>query len=380
MDVLILSSSYGAGHNAVSSAVAAAINEAHPSVGVDIRDYFDFVSPQFNAVVRFTYIKSVRHTPALWGAFYDKLGEVDRESAVQRTLNKLGRRDLLNFLSFHKPGVIVCTYPVQAGVLSTLRAEGKVMIPNMTVITDYVAHNQWIHPNVDLYAVPTDQVRDGLLERGIPSDRIAVTGLPVHPRFSRPAGKEALARKFGLDPTIPTVLVMSGAFPMLGGVYDAVKACLAIKRPVQVILCCGHNKKLYADVKDDFGRDKRLKLFGFVDFVQELMEASDLVVSKAGGITVSEALVKGVPMVVYKPIPGQEAANTEYLQRHGAGESVESAEELGAVVDRLIGEAQLGKMGIAAGMLGRPQAAADTAAHAIRLMNSHRQPTSLATV
>lgn len=379
VDILIFSASYGAGHHSVSAAIEAAIRKKRPDLSVTVRDYFDFVSPGINALTRFAYVSSVRHAPVLWGAFYNATGNVKPDSAVQRTLNRLGRKELLDFLGENDPRIIVCTYPTPAGVLSTLREEGKDTPPCITVITDYAVHTQWVHSNVDKYLVPSEHMIADLAERGVPSNRVVVTGMPIKPRFGNISDRAGLFKKYGLDSTRPVILVMAGAFAMLGGVDKIVEACLNMRSAPQLLVVCGYSKKLKTDLQEKYGNSASLHLFGFVDFADELMEVSNLLITKAGGITISEALVKKLPMIIFKPIPGQEEFNTRFLVDNGAACVAEDADDLIAHLRELLrsmptgdstGKGKIEMMAEAAGKLGRPDAADDAASEIISMCES----------
>ncbi len=336
-DILILSASYGAGHDSVASAVNEVIRRERPDITTEVRDYFDFVSPRLNSLVRFTYVKSVRHAPSLWGAFYRATHAVKPDSPTQKFLNSLGRDELLGHLTSQSSKLVVCTYPTPAGVISTLRNEGRLDVPVVTVVTDYAVHSQWVHPEVDRYLVPSESVAGGLIERGIDEARVEVTGLPISPKFSSTLGKSEMRQKHGLDEDRPVVLVMAGAYGMLSGVTEVVEECVSLPERPQVLVVCGRSPKMKQHLEGKFS-SKDVVALGFVDYVDELFEAADVLITKAGGITVSEALAKKIPMIIYRPIPGQEDFNTQYLLAHGAGLSANDREELRSQLALLLGE------------------------------------------
>ncbi len=315
----ILSCNYGGGHRRVGEAIAAEW-EAETGGRADLVDFFArFVHPVFDAITKFSYIQSVRHAPVLYGMFYKMTGDIRPDSAVQRAINRMGMERLEQYLGAEQPDAVCCVHCTPAGTMSDLKIAGRTTVPCLTVITDYVTHSQWIHPYVEKYCVPNASVRDGLVARGIPSDRIAVSGLPIEQKFLRPLDREALLTRFGLSSTAPVVLVMAGAYAMLGGVPDVVGVLADFPHPLQVIVVCGHDRRLEDHVRAQAARSPhRFQVFGYVDIVEELMTVSDLLITKAGGVTVSEALTKRLPMLIYRPIPGQEEGNTRFLLERGA--------------------------------------------------------------
>jgi processive 1,2-diacylglycerol beta-glucosyltransferase len=376
MRLAILSCNYGGGHKRVAETVAAEW-EARTGGRADIVDYFArFVHPIFDAFTKFSYIQSVRRAPGLYGLFYRMTGEIRPDSTIQKFINRMGMDRLERYLADESPDAVCCVHCTPAGTMSDLRLAGRTTVPCLTVITDYVTHSQWIHPAVDRYCVPNETVRDGLVARGIPASRIVVSGLPVERKFLRPLDREALRRQYGLRPDVPAVLVMAGAYAMLGGVLDVTRALATFKRPIQVLVVCGYDRRLEDQVRARAaGSPHPFHVVGYVDTVEELMTVSDVLVTKAGGVTISEALVKRLPMLIYRPIPGQEEGNTSFLLEHGAALAPRTPAELVAHLDRLLGDpARLAAMTDAAASLGRPDAAEIVTAELAGLPSPQRAP------
>lgn len=376
MRLAILSCNYGGGHKRVAETVAAEW-EARTGGRAEIVDYFArFVHPVFDALTKFSYIQSVRHAPMLYGLFYRLTGEIRPDSATQRFINRMGMDRLERYLAEESPDVVCCVHCTPAGTMSDLRLAGRTTVPCLTVITDYVTHSQWIHPAVDCYCVPNEAVRDGLLARGIPAHRVVVSGLPVERKFLRPLDRAALRRAYGLADQVPVVLVMAGAYAMLGGILDVTRVLAQFPSPIQVLVVCGYDRRLEEQVRARAaGSAHPFHVVGYVDTVEELMAVSDVLVTKAGGVTVSEALVKRLPMLVYRPIPGQEEGNTRFLLEHGAALAPRTPDELARDLAGLLGDpARLAAMAEAAGSLGRPDAAEVVTAQLAGLRSLHGAP------
>ncbi|CAA7599458.1 lactose synthase/undecaprenyldiphospho-muramoylpentapeptide beta-N-acetylglucosaminyltransferase [Acididesulfobacillus acetoxydans] len=339
--VLIFSATFGAGHVRAAQALIETLREDDPTLDITHLDFGAFVSKTMNTVIKSTYIEVIKHTPKLWGKFYYRTAKISPHSVFQRFLNGIGRSELVKYISSLRPDLIVCTYPTVAGVLAELKLKGVLDVPLTTVVTDYAVHSQWVHQGIDLYIVGARDVYEGLTSRGIDGSRIRVTGIPVSPRFEREIERGPVAAKLGLDPNGLTFLVMGGAYGVLNGAKRVCQFLADSRVPVQTISVCGRDERLYksldglvAGARNPFVR------FGFVNNVEELMAASDLIITKAGGLTVSEALTRRIPLLIFKPIPGQEEENATFLEKVGAGRIAHTEEELEGILREILAHPQ----------------------------------------
>lgn len=366
--VLILSARFGGGHKSTAEAIRAWWEENVPTCEVKVLDYFDeFVSSSITQAASIGYTQSVRLFPAGYRLFYEVTRDLRPESAAQHWLNSLGQRELEAYLAEHPADVIVAVHPTPSGALSDLREAGRLDTPCITVVTDYVVHSQWIHPGMDRYLVGSECVRGGLVRRGVPDEKILVTGIPVRVNTDLLAQREALREKWGLRPDRPTVLVMTGAQGMMRRPWRLFHTIAS--RPVQGFFLCGKDKALLTRLKLWAERYPDFRIMPFVRVVPELMCVSDILISKAGGLTTSEALAMELPMILFHPIPGQEYANRDYLVRAGAALGADSMRELGGTLDRLCANPSLLKeMRASIARVRRPDAAADAGREILRLL------------
>lgn len=335
--VLIFSATFGAGHVRAAEAVIEALRSAEPGAEITHLDFGAFVNKTFNKVIKNTYIEVIKHTPKLWGKFYYRTAKIPPHSVFQRFLNGIGRGELVKYIGSLQPDLVICTYPTVAGVLAELKQKKVLDVPLATVVTDYAVHSQWVHPGIDLYIVGSEEVSDGLVQRGIEPDKIRVTGIPVNPRFERVIKRTEAAEKIGLNPELLTFLVMGGAYGVLTGAKRVCRLLGMSQVPVQTIAVCGRDEKLYRSLDEVVAEARNpIVRFGFVNNVEELMAASDLIITKAGGLTVSEALTRRLPLLIFKPIPGQEEENALFLKRIGAGRIAQTEEELEEVLQELL--------------------------------------------
>lgn len=335
--IIVFSATYGAGHVRAAEALIDAIRTKAPSAEITHVDAMAFLSKPLNKVIKSTYIELIKHSPRLWGKFYYRTSKIPPDSVLQKLLNILGRREFLTYIEGLRPDVIICTYPVIAGVLATLRLRGVLPVPLVTVVTDYAVHSQWIHQGVDLYIVGNRDVFEGLVDRGIDPRIIQVTGIPVNPRFEQSLDCQEIRQRLHLDPARPVFLIMGGAYGVLGGIKKVCRMLADSEVPVQSLIVCGRDEKLYKSMDGIVAEAKNpMHRFGFVRNVEDLMAVSNIIITKAGGLTVSEALTQHLPLLIYKPIPGQEEENAHFVQRIGAGLVVKTEEGLEETVYHLL--------------------------------------------
>jgi processive 1,2-diacylglycerol beta-glucosyltransferase len=334
-DILILSASYGGGHNQVARALTQALQIHAPGIKIITVDYSDLLVPLFSRLTQFGYTQSLRHFPVGYALYYQATGKISPDSFWQKSLNRMGYTELIMLVNRLRPKVIISTFPLPAGVLSKMKSTGHLNVPNVTVITDLSVHSQWIHPNTDLYLVGSDEVASGLIARGISPERIVVTGIPILPAFQKKYDPLKIRREFGLRPNTKIVLFMGGSEGIFGttNFHDLLQY---IQTPVEAIAITGSNQELYEKLKTVNLHYPEIKICSYVENIAGLMEVADVLVTKAGGISVSEALAKGLPMIIYKPSPGQEEANASYLRQHRAAIVAKGERRLRTIIQRFI--------------------------------------------
>ena len=368
---LVFSATFGDGHLRAAQAVIEALRLKNADIEITHLDCGEFLSKAFNNILKSTYIGLIKHSPKLWGTFYYGTAKISPNSLLQRFLNNMGRTEIEKVISIQQPDIIICTYPTVAGVLSQLRLKGKLNVPVITVITDYVVHSQWIHPGVDMYIVGCKQVFDGLVARGISPDCVGLTGIPVSPAFERSKNKSEIMFKLGLRPDRQTLLVMGGGFGVLDSMREVCRIFSLVNHPLQLVVVCGRSEKLYRSLDDVVAQARNpVVRFGYINNVDEIMACADLMITKAGGLTVSEALTTRLPLVIYKPIPGQEEENAVFLKKIGAGRVAKTKEELVSIVKSLFAKpVELQKMQAVAAAVVPGRAAERAVQYMLNLIN-----------
>jgi processive 1,2-diacylglycerol beta-glucosyltransferase len=292
-------------------------------------DHFrELVHPVFDDASRSLYYGILRRTPLLWGAAYWLGDQLSVSSPLLVRLNRIGMRKLRRLLLAEGPDHVVSVHPTPVAALSELRARGVEVPPHTTVFTDFVAHTQWIYPGVDRYCVPAEEIAHDLTARGVPRERVVVTGIPVGPEFTVPADRAAARLALGLSPRLPVLLFMDGSGGGFGRLEDATRKILEMEEPLQALVVTGREERLEARLRElAAGRESRVKVFGFVDNVRQLMAAADFLVTKAGGLTLGEALD-----ISFGSLPGQEARNERFAAMGGVALVARSDAQLHRVI------------------------------------------------
>ncbi|NLP42381.1 MAG: glycosyltransferase [Veillonellaceae bacterium] len=364
--VLFITAPIGSGHMRAAQAIMKKLESLSPGVDTKMANIFDFISPVLGDTILKGYLKVLEHFPLAYGMAYgwgntNKAALLGRE-IVSRYISSRMERFLVNYA----PDAIVCTHATPAGMISHLARNGKVGVPSIAAVTDFTVHRLWAYPELDYYFVAHTKMRDDLAKWGISHERSQAIGIPVDQVFSALPCKEEILTKLEMDKTLKTVLIMgggAGVFPM----DRIVSACNQVDASFQMIVVAGNNKKMYKRlINNQVGFRCPIKIFGFVDNIHELMAVADILISKPGGMTAAEAACRGLPMVIFRPIPGQEEANTRYLENKKAAIKANSPHDVQVLLKRLLVEQPQELTELKQNMykLGHPEAA-DTIARYI---------------
>jgi processive 1,2-diacylglycerol beta-glucosyltransferase len=355
--VLILSAPYGSGHDRVALAVAQAFGAE--GAEAEVVDHFErFVSPRFARASRALFWLVLRRAPGLWGLAYRLSAALPPRSPIMVGMDRLGARALARELGQGRHDLVVHVHPTPEGAMAWLRARGMTRLPHGIVVTDFVAHPQWIYPHVDRYFVADEGIREALVTRGLPGDRVVASGVPVLPAFGLPVDRSALRARLGLPEGAPAVLVVGGMHGWLGGIAEVCQVLAGLSQPFGAVVVCGVHPRLVDQLSGRFARDPRFRILGPVREMHRVMGAVDLVVTKAGAVTCAEALTLERPLVFYRSLPGQERANEAYLEAVGVGVRAPDRQALGALLVTLLGEpARRAALAAAARAVRRPDAA-----------------------
>jgi len=381
--VLVLSASAGAGHLRAAEAIETAIRLRGLAFEVQHLDVLKYTNKVFRHFYSKAYIDLVNKAPEVLGWLYDYLDTPAKTDPIRLAFDRLNANPFIRYLERYQPDITICTHFLPAGIISSLKGEGRVKFMNTVVVTDFDVHAMWLCRHVEQYFVALEETKVHLRALGVPELLVTITGIPIDPIFGEQKDKRAMRCKHSLEPDRFTILVSAGGFGV-GPVGHLMQALAQLSHPARVVAVCGRNVTLRADLADAVKKlAKRsvvsFTLLGFTTDMDELMTAADLYVGKPGGLTTSEALSKGLPMVVINPIPGQEERNSDHLLEQGAAIRCNNLPALAYKVDRLIDTpGKLAQMGENARAMGKPAAAFTLVDTLVALTGSHAGPTGRA--
>jgi len=334
-DIIFLYSSNTSGHAQAAKAINNAINNKIPELKTQLLDASYFY-PVLAPLVSNFYIEVIKKTPQIWDFLYDNPEVKKATEEIRNLFNLINITKLKKILVNYKPKVMVCTHAMPANVIAYWKRRDGVRGKLVCVITDHIAHSYWLHKEADLFLVPNEETKSNFIRNGIHQSKIYISGIPVDPSFSKKEEKHIARKFFGLNPEKFTILIMSGTSG-IGPISEILNSLTKTVLPVQYIVITGKNKKLYKKLKTDFKAvTKNIKIFKFIKNISTAMDASDLLITKPGGLTTSEAIIKNLPMILVEPLPGQEQRNAMYLTRHKLAEKCEDMNELPEIVKNII--------------------------------------------
>lgn len=316
MKIMLLTAATGGGHLRAAHAVEEYIRE-NTSYEVVTVDALKAVGRFLDKTVCDSYLFMAKKVPTLFGRLYKRTNKQTHFANLVPKLSGLFSGMLLPAIADQQPDVIITTHPFATEMVSDLKEDGLITAPLVCIITDYGVHRAYIADRVDAYVVASEDMIPQLRRLGVEQEKIFPFGIPVHDVFFDEGDREATLSELKLDPGLKTVLFMAGSF----GVSNIIKLYRELdetEMKMQIIVITGRNQKLYDAFEKELAVGSHIptRLIFFTSEVEKYMKASDLLVTKPGGLTVSEALACGLPMAVFDAIPGQEEDNADFLATH----------------------------------------------------------------
>lgn len=329
MKILITYASAGAGHFKAAQAAYNYLKPLYPEGEVVLVDILDYSAKIFKSVYKGGYSFAVKYAPWLWAVSF-WLTNVKLINPLIKWMalgiDLLFNRRFTKLLRDSEPDLIISAHFLSSSLAAFLKRKGKIKSKLFTVITDFGVHAYWIQMGTDFYFTASKLTSKELLDAGIRSEIIIESGIPADAKFLKHFDRSKLKDKFGIAADKFCLLIVTGSF----GIGPIEEIVLSLHNDLQVIVVCASNKKLYSQLSAK--NYPGVKVLGFVDNIEELMAVSDILVTKPGGMTITEALLMELPPLFICAIPGQEMKNIEALAKFGIGTRIENTAMLKGVV------------------------------------------------
>ncbi|MBU8605109.1 diglucosyl diacylglycerol synthase [Bacillus safensis] len=330
--ILILTANYGNGH----MQVAKTLYDECKSQGFEhvvVSNLYQESNPIVSEVTQYLYLKSFSIGKQFYRLFYYGVDKIYNKRKFNIYL-KMGNKRLDELIQLHNPDIIIITFPMI--VVPEYRNKTGKVIPTFNVMTDFCLHKIWVHENIDRYYVATDYVKQKLVEIGTHPSDVKVTGIPIRPQFETDVPQSMIYKKYGLSSDKKVLLIMAGAHGVLKNVKELCEALL-LDSEVQIVVVCGKNAALKQSLSVlEQAHPDQLKALGYVEQIDELFRVTDCMITKPGGITLTEATAIGVPVILYKPVPGQEKENALFFEDYGAAIVINRHEDILESVTNLL--------------------------------------------
>lgn len=334
MKILIFYASYGGGHLNAAKSIKECLESDFEDKEIELIDCMKYVNKAVEKVTTDAYKGLAKKAPWVWGKIYSDSQKGPLAHLSSRS-NKIMAIKLLRLLRKELPDLIISTHPFSSQMCSYLKRKGKIQAKIATVMTDFAPHDQWLigHDYTDYFFVANERMKYSLIEKGIDTQKIFVTGIPLSKRFSQKYDRHEILNNYNLEEGKRNILFFGGGEFGIGKskTFNIFEALIKNFENIQIIAIAGKNEKMktkFEEIVETLNANKRVKVLGFTNQVPELMNISDLVVTKPGGMTTTESLACNLPIIIINPIPGQEEENAEFLENKGVGVWIKNEAEV----------------------------------------------------
>lgn len=333
MNALIFSVSIGNGHDQVAHTLRDGFLQSDPQNDVRIINTISLISPLLDKVILDSYLNILKFYPKAWGKIYEKTNKLDPIIDINDITNKLKSSKLKKSITDFNPDVIFCTHSFPSSIMASLKEKGFIQKPLISIITDYNIHSSYINEMTDYYVIAHESLIPNIISYDVNIKKVLPFGIPIKPEFSMELDKKEILTKLKLkDKT--SVLVMGGGLG-LGSINGIVKEIDEKIDNIQIIAITGRNKRLESGLRNIIAKND-LVIYGFIPNVHELIEISDFIISKPGGVTCAEIITKEKPLIIYSPLPGQESDNADFLLNYGVAVKASSISKIPDLISNLL--------------------------------------------
>lgn len=323
--ILVFYGSYGGGHLSAANSIKEHLNESYPNIEVQLIDCIQYINKAINKISTTAYNEMAKKAPWAWGKIYSG-SQKGPLAHFTTSSNKIMALKLKKLILQENPDLIISTHPFATQMCAYLKKKDSIEVKLATVLTDYAPHDQWLvfSEYCEYFFVAHDEMKSDLIEKGIPENKVFATGIPLSNRFLLHYNKEEILESLGLQTGKTTILFFAGGKFGLGksNTYKILRTLAEQFSDIQVIAISGKNEKMqkeFTNIVEETETQDNIKVLEYTNMVPQLMTVSDLVITKPGGLTVTESLASGLPIIIINPIPGQEEENAEFLEKSGVG-------------------------------------------------------------
>lgn len=368
--IILMYISEVSGHHRATLAIEKALKILEPGVEVLNLNGFNYTNPLSEKIINRLYMSVIKTAPRIWDYLYDNPLIAERISRIKDNVHKFNAAKLRKLFDTFKPDIVACSQAFPCGMCAYYKKDFGADFKLVGVLTDYIPHAYWIYDAVDYYITPSEDISLHLIDRGVPPYKVKSYGIPFDPVFNRQVSRQEVKRSLGLDAGLPVVLIMGGGHG-IGPIKTIVESLEKSAYDLQEVIVTGVNKRLLRSLSRMRKRcRKKLILLEYVETIHELMKIADIIITKPGGVTTAEVLAQNMPMIIIKPIPGQEAHNAAYLEHRGAAIRADEPARIHLIIDDLLGNPdKLRTLATCAKHLSKPEASFDIA----RLLLEFRQ-------
>lgn len=316
MKCLVMSVKAGFGHHSTGQAVIDYLQDK--GFTCDMLDTFEYINPKLGDSISDAYLFSTKYLPDVYGKAYtllDKHDESYDKHSLIAILSKMVSKKIREYIDEYNPDVVIGTHSYACLLMTYLKEKGHIKCPTFGIVTDFTVHPFWESTDIDYYVTPDSLLNNQMNKKGISTDKILPYGIPIKKKFSTKMPKQDARKQIGIQDKF-TILIMMGSMGF-GNIVKALEKIDKLAFDFQILCVCGNNAKAKKEIEMHQWQ-KDIYPYGFVDNVDVLMDASDCIITKPGGLTTSELLAKKLPAIIMNPIPGQEDRNIEFLVNSGA--------------------------------------------------------------
>lgn len=340
--ILIFYGSYGGGHLSAANNIKDYMEKNYGNCEIAMIDCIEYINKTINKITTTAYSEFSKHAHWIWKRIYSS-SENGFMSSFSNTFNQLMAKKLNQLIQEFNPDLIISTHPFSSQMCAILKQKKAINCLIATVMTDYIEHNQWfiLHEYIDFYFVAHNGMKESLIEKGVKGKKIFATGIPFSSRFLEEHDRNEIFKEYHLRPDKKTLLFFGGGAFGFGKKKLAVMLKTIIHHfpDLQIIAISGKNpkiKKCFDNIVEKNKCDDYVKVLSFTKEVHKLMQISDLVITKPGGLTTTESLVSSLPMIIINPIPGQEEENAAFVSQNGAGIWMKKGDHIEIILDKLL--------------------------------------------